>query len=203
MSDSCDPTDCSMPSFPVYHQLSELTQTYVRTVGVAIQPSHPLLSTSPLAFYLSQHQGIFQWTSSSHQVAKVLEFQFQHQSFQWIIPGWKQTDITVNLWPNCKSAFMLILFVLSCKTWNFANPGAWLGPPGAQQCQDFFPILSVMMQVFHSQQAITQGSVQAEARSEVCSALSLKTKQDYSFNFPKSYIDHLLYIFLTDGIYKQ
>jgi len=80
----CDPMDCSTPSFPVYHQLPELTQTHVHWVSDTIQASHPLLSTSPPAFNLSQHQGLFQWVSSSHQVAKVLEFQLQHQSFQWI-----------------------------------------------------------------------------------------------------------------------
>ena len=67
-----------------YHQLPKLAQTHVHWVGDAIQPSHPLLSSSPPAFSLSQHQGLFQWDSSSHQVAKVLEFQLQHQSFQWI-----------------------------------------------------------------------------------------------------------------------
>ena len=62
---------------------SEFTQTHVLWVGDAIQPSHPLLSPSP-AFSLFQHQGLFQWVSSLHQVAKVLEFQLHHQSFQWI-----------------------------------------------------------------------------------------------------------------------
>ena len=75
--------DCSMPGLPVYHQLPEFTQTHFDWVGDAIQPSHPLLSPSPPAFNLSQHQGLFQWVSSSHQVVKVLEFQFQHQSLQW------------------------------------------------------------------------------------------------------------------------
>ena len=68
---------------PVYHQLPKLTQTLVHWASDATQPSHPLSSPSP-AFSLSQHQGLFQWVSSSHQVAKVLEFQLQHQSFQWI-----------------------------------------------------------------------------------------------------------------------
>ena len=68
----CDPTDCGTPGFPVHHQLLELTQTYVHWVGDAIQPSHSLLSPSPPAFNLSQHQGLFQWVSSLHQVAKVL-----------------------------------------------------------------------------------------------------------------------------------
>ena len=75
--------DCSTPGLPVHHQLLELTQTYVHRVGDAIQSSHPLSSPSPPAFHLSQHQGLFQGVCSSHQVAKVLEFQLQHQSFQW------------------------------------------------------------------------------------------------------------------------
>ena len=79
----CDPMDCSTPSLPVHHQLLEFTQTCVHWVGDAIQPSHPLSSTSPPALNLSQHQGLFRWVSSLHQVAKVLEFQLQHQSFQW------------------------------------------------------------------------------------------------------------------------
>ena len=73
-----------MPGFPVHHQLPELAQTLVHWVSDAIQPSHPLSSPSPPAFNLSQHQGLFQRVSSSHQVAKVLELQLQHQSFQWI-----------------------------------------------------------------------------------------------------------------------
>ena len=80
----CDPMDCSMPGLPVHHQLLELTQTHVHWVGDAIQPTHPLLSPSPPAFNLSQHQGLFQWVSSLHQVAKILEFQLWHQSFQSI-----------------------------------------------------------------------------------------------------------------------
>jgi len=80
----CNPMDCSTPGFPVLHQLQELAQTRVYWVGDAIQPSHPLSPTSHPALNLPQHQGLFQWVSSSHQVAKVLEFQLQHQSFQWI-----------------------------------------------------------------------------------------------------------------------
>jgi len=79
-----NPMECSTPGLPVHHQLPELAQTHVHWVSDAIQPSHPLLSSSPLAFNLSQHQGLFQWVSSLHQVAKVLKFQLQHQSFQWI-----------------------------------------------------------------------------------------------------------------------
>ena len=77
----CNPKGCSMPGLPVHHQLSELAQTHVHWVRDAIQSSYPLSSPSPPAFNLSQHQGLFQWVSSFHQVAKVLEFQLQHQSF--------------------------------------------------------------------------------------------------------------------------
>ena len=80
----CDPMDCSLRGFPVHHQLPESTQTHVHQVNDAIQLSHPLLSASPSTFNLSQCQGLFQWVGSLHQVAKVLEFQLQHQSFQWI-----------------------------------------------------------------------------------------------------------------------
>ena len=74
----CDPMNCSMPGFPVHDQLLELAQTHhVHRVCDAIQPSHPLSSPSPPAFNLSQHQGLFQWVSSLHQVAKILEFQLQ------------------------------------------------------------------------------------------------------------------------------
>ena len=69
---------------PVHHQSPEFIQTHVHWVSDALQPSHPLASPSPPAFNLSQHQGLFKWVSSLHQVAKVLEFQLQHQSFQWI-----------------------------------------------------------------------------------------------------------------------
>ena len=75
--------DCNTPGLPVRHQLPDFTQTHIDRVGDAIQPSHPLWSPSPPAFNLSQHQGLFQWGSSLHQVDKGLEFQLQHQSFQW------------------------------------------------------------------------------------------------------------------------
>ena len=79
----CDPMNLSTPSLSVPHQLPEFTQTHVHPVSDAIQPSHPLLSPSPPAPNLSQHQGLFWWVNSSHEVAKVLEFQFQHQSCKW------------------------------------------------------------------------------------------------------------------------
>ena len=73
----CDPMDCSTPAFPVHHQLPQLAQTHAHRVGDAIQPSYPLSSPSPPAFNLSQHQGLFELISSSHQ-----EIQLQHLSFQ-------------------------------------------------------------------------------------------------------------------------
>ena len=78
----CDPMDCSTPGFPVLHHRLGFAQTHVHWVSDAIQPSYPLSSPSPI-FDLSQHQGLFQWVSSSHQVAKVLELQLQHQFFPW------------------------------------------------------------------------------------------------------------------------
>ena len=81
--------DHSTPGFHVHHKCLEFTQTHLRWFSDAIQPSHPLLSPSPPAFNLSQHQGLFKWVSSSHQVAKVLEFPLQPQSFQ----GTPKTDL--------------------------------------------------------------------------------------------------------------
>ena len=81
----CDPMNCSTPVLSVHHQLPESTQTHIHQVSDAIQPFHPLSSPSPPALNLSQHQGIFKWVSSPHQLAKVLEFQLQHQSFQWTL----------------------------------------------------------------------------------------------------------------------
>ena len=87
----CNPMDCSTPGLPVHCQLPEFTQTHGHWVSDAIQPSHPLLSPSP-AFNLFQNQGLLKRISSSYQVAKVLELQFQHQSFQWIF----RTDFLQN-----------------------------------------------------------------------------------------------------------
>ena len=83
-SDSFWPHDCSIHGFPVLHYLPEFVQTHVHCVSDAIQASCPLSSPSPPAFNLSQNQGLFQWVSSLHQVAKVLKLQLQHQSSQWI-----------------------------------------------------------------------------------------------------------------------
>ena len=78
----CDPINRSTPGLPVHYQLPEFTQTHIHRVGNAIQPSHPLSSPSPPAPNPSQHRSLFQLVNSSHEVAKVLEFQLQHQSFQ-------------------------------------------------------------------------------------------------------------------------
>ena len=77
-------TAACQASLSISNSFLELAQTHIHWVGDAIQPFYPLSSPSPPAFTLSPHQGLFQWVSSSHQVAKVLEFQLQHQSFQWI-----------------------------------------------------------------------------------------------------------------------
>ena len=79
----CDPMNFSKPGLPVHHQLLEFTQAHVYQVSDAIQSSHPLSPPFPPVPNPSQHQGLFQWVNSSHEVAKVLEFQLQHQSFQW------------------------------------------------------------------------------------------------------------------------
>ena len=106
----CHPMDCSTPGLPVHHQLLEFAQTHVYQthvyqVGDAIQPSRPLSSPCSPAFNLSQHQGLFQWVSSLHQVAKVLEFQLQHQPFQWIVKDWFPLGLTglISLQSKVKS----------------------------------------------------------------------------------------------------
>ena len=79
----CNPLNRSTPSLPVHHQLLKLAQTHVHCVSGAIQPSHPLLSPSPPAFNVSQHQGLFKWVSSSHQVDKLSQLHLQHQSSRY------------------------------------------------------------------------------------------------------------------------
>ena len=81
----CDPMNHRTPGLPVHHQLLEFTQTHVHRVSDAILPSHPLLSPSPSAPNPSQHQGLFQWVNSSHELAKVLKLHLQHQSLQWTL----------------------------------------------------------------------------------------------------------------------
>ena len=90
----CDPMDCSTPGLPVHHQLLELAQTHVHWVGDAIQPSHPLSSSSPPAFSLSQHQGLFQWVDSSHQVAKSMGASASASVLPMNIQGWSPLGLT-------------------------------------------------------------------------------------------------------------
>ena len=104
----CDPMSCSTPGLPVHHQLPEITQTHVHWVSDVIQPSHPLSSPSPPAFNLSQHQGLFKWVSSSHQVAKVLESQLQHQSFQW----------TPRTYLHLVKATVFPVVMYGCESWT-------------------------------------------------------------------------------------
>ena len=115
----CDPMDCSRPGSPVLHHLLKVAQTHVHWVN-AIQPSHPLLSPSPPAFSLSQHQGLFQWVGSSHQVAKGLKLQLHHQSFQWIFRAGEDDHLQIQcVWwrgnsglpwpPLCSLSFRLLL----------------------------------------------------------------------------------------------
>ena len=98
----CESMDCSRPVFLVFHHLPELAQTHVHWVSDAIQPTHPLSSPSPLVFNLSQHQGLFKWVSSSNQVAKELEFQLQHQSFQWT-PRTDRSPLGWTAWISLQS----------------------------------------------------------------------------------------------------
>ena len=93
VSNSLWPHICSMPGLPVHHHLPEFTQTHVHRVGDAIQLSHPLSSPYPPVPNPSQHHSLFQWVNSSHQVAKVLEFQLSHQSFQRT-QGWSPSEWT-------------------------------------------------------------------------------------------------------------
>ena len=112
-----NPMDCSTLGFPVHHQLLELAQIHVHHVGDAIQPSHLISShphfissnAFPPVFNVSQHQGLFQWVSSSHQMAKILELQFQHQSFQWIF----RTDLRLTL-ALCLDSFFFFVCVIYC-----------------------------------------------------------------------------------------
>ena len=141
----CDHMDHSTPGFPVHHQLPELTQIHVHWVSDAIQPSHPLLFPSPPNLNLSQHQGLFQWVSSSHQVAKVLEFQLQHQSSneysgqiffkwtgcislqsKWLSRVFSNTTVQKN---QFFSAQLSLLSNSQIHTWLLEKPEHWLDGP--------------------------------------------------------------------------
>ena len=120
-----DSMNLSTPGLSVHHQLLQSTQTHVHQVGDAIQPSHPLSSPSPPAPNPSQHQGLFQWVNSSLEVAKVLEFQLQHQSFKWIPRTNLLQDgsscsprdsLECSPIPQFKSIHSLVLSFLHCPT---------------------------------------------------------------------------------------
>ena len=136
--------DCSTQGFPVHHQLLQLTQTHVHWDGGAIQPSHPLSSTSPPAFNLSQHQGLFQWVSSSHQVAKVWGFipsthivlffstfsQILSSSY-WITQAWKYAFTQAySHHPLYSSIPLLSLPPLS---YTYAEEGRYLQQKGKEE----------------------------------------------------------------------
>ena len=116
----CDPMDCSTPGLPVHHQLSEFTQTHVHWVGDTIQPSHPLLPYPPPAFNLYQHQGLFKWIISSHQVAKVLKFQLQHQFFQLIFRADLVARNRIQLWviPAKENSFQGAVWLREPEAWR-------------------------------------------------------------------------------------
>ena len=120
--------NCSMPGLPVHQQLPEFTQTHVHRVDDAIQPSHPLSSPSPPALNLSQHQGLFQWVSSSHHMAKVLEFQLHHQSFQWR---------TKEAWPGTNTPVFKSGWHSQFHSWN--NRVRWCFHLGEKSLKDIFP----------------------------------------------------------------
>ena len=92
----CNPVNCSTPDLPVHHQLPEFTQTHVHQVGDAIQPSHRLSSPSPPAPSSSQHQSLFQWVNSLHEVAKVLEFQLEHTLYYTILSHFSRVRLCMT-----------------------------------------------------------------------------------------------------------
>ena len=128
----------STPGLPVHHQLPESTQTQVHWVGDAIQPSHPLSPPSPPALNLSQHQGLFQWVSSLHQVAKALEFQLQHQSFQYLFIIYKLGNIHFWYWVYVLKIFFLIVVFRACSSWVWLFVTPWT-VPGRLLCPWNFP----------------------------------------------------------------
>ena len=104
----CDPMNRSIPGLPVHHQLPESIQTHVHWVSDTIQPFHPLSSPFPPALNLSQHQVLLKLVNSSHEVAKVLEFQLQHQSHQWIPRDWSPLGWTG--WISLQSRWLSRVF---------------------------------------------------------------------------------------------
>ena len=110
----CDPMNCSTPGLPVHLQLQESTQTHIHWVGDVIQPSHPLSSPSPPALNLPQHQGLFKCVSSSHRVAKALEFQLQHQSETLLYPKVHLVKVMV---------FPVVMY--GCDSWIIKKAEHW------------------------------------------------------------------------------
>ena len=104
----CDSMNRSSPGLPAYHQLLEFTQTHVHSVRDAIQPSHPLSSPSPPALNLSQHQGLFKWVSSSHQMAKVLEFFSFLYGFSHIMTFWNYKKRRPESWLMLDTAWRIL-----------------------------------------------------------------------------------------------
>ena len=98
-------TNCRTPGLPVSHHFLKFAQVHVCCIGDAIQPSHSLTPFSPSVFCLSQHQGLFQWVSCSHQMTKILELQLQHQFFQWVFRIDFPQDWLV--WPPCLLSHLL------------------------------------------------------------------------------------------------
>ena len=125
----CDPMDCSTPGYPVPQHLLEFAQDHVQTISDTIQPSHPLSPSCASAFSLSQHQGLYQWVDSSHQVAKVLELQLLIQSFQWVFRvdllqdwlAWSPCCPRASPGPQFKSITFSALSTLNC-TWLLERP---------------------------------------------------------------------------------
>ena len=113
----CDPMNCSTPGLPVHHQFSEFTPAHIHWVNDAIQPSHPLSSPSPPAFDFSQNQSLFQWVSSSHQVAKVLELQLQHQSS--MNEYWKLISCWIDWFNLCAVQGLSRAFSSALYVWVF------------------------------------------------------------------------------------
>ena len=135
----CDIMDCKMSGFPVPHHLSGFVQVHVHWIGDAIQVSHLLSPSSPSAFNLSQHQSLFQWVCCSHQVAKVLKLQLQHQSFQKSIQSWFTLRLTALIsllskglsriipyiywvFTMCQYWFKYFTATNSCRSHLFAKP---------------------------------------------------------------------------------
>ena len=131
----------STPGLPVHHQLPEFTETHVHRVSNAIQPSHPLLSPSPPAPNPSQHQSLFQWVNSSHEVAKVLEFQLYHHSFQRTLRQLTWAWMLLTPWLS-GPVFLLPLTLLVTLALNILSP---LLPPGlATYCAVHLKLLSAV-----------------------------------------------------------